>query len=493
MSISSGWFAPRLLLPLAVFVLYALYLPFTGYTDQYFDAADYWKLPRRFYDGDGHFQLLHHAHSLRGYVWPLMLAAYQTALRWVWPAASTFRPLGALLAAALWGGVLPALWRAVGGKIAPAEAAARHAVLVGLGFLFWRDYFDFALADVPGLLALLTALTLVLRTEAPHHHPSTSPPHHFTTWLLAGALAGAALNIRPVFALSAGLLLLGTVWEGARSGGGRVAARVLLFGLGVGLVLAPQFISNLRHFQRATPLVLGQVVAGRSCSLYLDQLGWGLGTQRYETGLVPGHPYGLAYADPVGQAILDQEGIRSRVGGTCEGFASAEQALTVLARHAPALVPLYARHLFNGLDLRQPTPFLRPFRWPTFPLMALNYTVWFALGLLLWRGRLGQRLARRRAGLALVVLLAPCLLAVPTAIEPRFLLPLHLLAYTALAYGWPAHWTLRYAAAHPRQWPLLLAYSLFLMGCFALAAHIYGHLTGWPPLGELLRGGGTKG
>ena len=89
-----------------------------------------------------------------------------------------------------------------------------------------------------------------------------------------------------------------------------------------------------------------------------------------------------------------------------------------------------------------------------------------------------------------MVLLTPCLLAVPTAIEPRFLLPLHLLAYTALAYGWPRHWTARYARAHPRRWLLLTAYGLFLTGCFALAAQIYGHLTGWPPLGVLLGGGG---
>ena len=479
---------PLVALPLAVFALYALYLPFAGYRVQYFDSYVYWTLAKRF-QRHGGFSILYFDSALRGYFWALLLLAYRGGLAVVRLGALSFIPMGAALAAALWGWALPALWRTMQAAAAvskPGDAPAlpatprwRHMVLVGLGFAFWRDYFYFALSDVPGMLALLTSLLLVFWT-ATKRLP-------FGWAALAGILAFAAANIRPVFLLNAGLLLAVAAWEWKRAHGVAAAAvRLLLFGLGASLVLTPQWLINRHQFHSNTPLVLGWVDDTVHRSLYLDQLGWGLGTQRYETSIAPNLPNQMIYADPSGQAVLDQEGIFSQVGSVRGGFKSWGEMLGVLGRHWWALVPLYARHLFNGLDLRQPTLYLGPLGPASLPLMALNYTVWFALGLLLWRGRLRRQLHGRRTLLILLVLLAPCALVVPTAIEPRFLLPVHLLAYTTLAYGWPATWTLPKFARHPQRWVLLGAYVLFLIGCFALATNIYSHLRGWPPLAQVL-------
>ncbi len=483
---------PLVVLPLSVMVLYALYLPLAGYGEQLFDSSGYWGLGWSFIR-QRRFHLLYFDNPLRGYLWPLVLLIYRLVLRALHMKGVEMIPMGVGLATALWGGVLPALWRSVqpdadpyasAGSVPlattiPPVAAWRHLILVGLGFAFWRGYFAFALSDVPSLLAILGALLLIF-AMATRRLPAG--------WaLLAGGLAAAAVNIRPVFLLSTGFLLGAAAWEWLRAYGRRAAAvRLCLFAVGMGLVVVPQWGINQQRFGVSTPLVLGWQTNTTGCSLYLDQLSWGLGTQRYETSTEANRSAQMFFGDPAGQAIADAEHIVSKPSISCVGFKTTAQVLAVFGRHWPALVPLYARHVFNGLDQHQPMPYLEKLRPQALLLMALNYSLWFALVLLLWRGRLGQRLLRRRALVVLLVLLVPCAAVVPTAIEPRFLLPAHVLAYTTLAYGWPATWTLRAGWAHRLRLPVLVAYVGWLVGCFALANDVYSHLNGWPPLKALL-------
>ena len=91
-------------------------------------------------------------------------------------------------------------------------------------------------------------------------------------------------------------------------------------------------------------------------------------------------------------------------------------------------------------------------------------------------------LDRGRTAVVLAALLLPCAAVVPTAIEVRFLLPLHLLIYGLVAFGWPAHWTPRYARNLPNRAAWLVAYAGFVGGCFLLSASAHAHLTGGVPL-----------
>ena len=418
---------------------YALYLPFSEYQNLYYDAENYWQLGHRFYQ-NGHFSLLAYDDALRGYCYPLVNFACLVLRKALdWRAVTVVKLLNSVLAGLLFGVVGPRLWQAATGVA--AVPVARRLLWAGLCFVFWGDYFNFSLSDFPALLALGVALWQAQRP-------------------VAGAAAGAgialalALNVRPIYLASApfvALLLLLSVPRGAWP------RRVLLFGAGAALVLAPQWLINQRQFGVSSPLVLSESKELHIDNLYLQKLKWGLLHEKYESSVGHGLPTGqLLFLDADGAAVLRAEGLTD--------FYSPGQYLAVAARHPGTVATAYARHLFAGLDISHPTPYLH--RWaPSALRNGLNYTLWFWAGLVV----LASRRPTRRQALVLAALLLPCLAVLPLSMEVRFLLPLHLLLLALVAFGpWPG-----WVGASGRRLRLVGAvYGLFLVGCFVWSASI---------------------
>lgn len=429
----------------AITLVYALYLFSTEYINLFYDAEDYWQLGHRFVH-NGRFELLGYDDAMRGYAYPLvnfLCLAVRKTLHW--EAVTVVKLLNSALAGLLFGVVGPRLWQASTG--APQRPAlARRLAWAALGFVFWRDYFNFSLSDFPAVLALGAGLGLV-----PRPRPGAA--------LLAGAALALAVNIRPIY-LAAVLPALGLLWvgrprlRGAGAGAGG-AARLGALALGAALVLAPQLLINRRHFHAATPLVLSQSKTLGIHNLYLQKLKWGLLHEKYESSVGRELPSGqLLFLDAAGAAVLRAEGLTE--------IDTPGQYLGLLARHPLALAGIYARHLFAGLDISHPTPYLT--RWaPSTLLQLLNYALWFGAALVALRRR-----PTAREALVLAALLLPCLAVVPMSMEVRFLLPLHLLLLALVAFGqWPA-WALRGG----RKGALLLVFGLYLAGCFWLSNKI---------------------
>ena len=435
---SASQWRPQAGLAVAIALVYGTYLFSTEYHQLYYDAEDYWQLGHRFVR-HGRFELLGYDDAMRGYAYPLvnfLCLAVRKALNW--PAVTVVKLLNAGLAGLLFGVVGPRLWQASTGAPRLPSLARRLAWAV-LGFVFWRDYFNFSLSDFPALLALGAGLGLVQRPRLGRA-------------LLAGAALALAVNIRPIYLASVlpavGLLLLGPprpAW----------AARLAALLLGAGMVLAPQLLINRRYFGAVTPLVLAQSRTLGIHHLYLQKLKWGLLHEKYESSVGRELPTGqLLFLDAAGAAVLRAEGIVE--------IDSPGQYLGLLARHPLTLAGIYARHLFAGLDLSHPTPYLK--RWaPARPLQLLNYTLWFWAALV----ALHRRPTAREA-LVLAALLLPCLAVIPLSMEVRFLLPLHLLLLALVAYGqWP-EWAWR----GRRKLGLLLIFPLYLAGCIWLSNRI---------------------
>lgn len=432
-----------------VLALYAAYLPLGGDDRLPFDAGEYWRLAATFFGPGLRFSLLNYADPLRGYLGPLLLVpgrvlCYATG----WPALAGARVLGAGWAVLLFGVAGPAAWRAATGR---ALRGGAWLLAVGLGFVFWRGYFNFSLQDVPALTLLLLALAALAR-----------PGWRWAA--LGGLLLAATLNLRPIY-LASVPGAAGWLWWHARGAGRGPALRSwAALVAGAALVLLPQAAINYHHSGRATPLVLA-AVDGRP-PLYLRQLNWGTAYQRYESSLDPMHRGSVVFADSVGTRQLQAE--------PGSFFGSYGQFIGFAARHPLAVGARCARHLFNGLDVWYPTPYPRRL-YPVGPgaLQLLNYAV-LALGL--------ARLLRRKptfargpgAGWALLALGLPVALALPTLVECRFLLPLHLLLLTAAADGFrPRRWR-----ALPR-WRLAAALALLavaLWGGWQLSAATAGQL-----------------
>ena len=443
---------------LAVLVLYAAYLPLSGYTvGQFrFDAAEYWELSLKFTQ-NGHLSLLAFDAPLRGYLGPLLVLPARLLCHFTgWSMLTGARVLGAGWAAVLVGVAVPQLWAQVTGR---ALNGGRWLVFLGLSFIFWRDYFNFTLSDMPALALLLLGLAALVRRGG--------------GWAaVAGLLLAAAINIRPIYLASvpgALWLLLRNPQPDSDASFGR---RGLALVAGLALVWLPQLLINWRYFQVPTPLVLAGLPG--TPPLYLKQLTWGTAFQRYESSLAPESFRSLVYADSAGQHAL------ARVPG--HRFGSYGQYGQFALRQPMATSGRYLRHLFNGLDIRFPTPYPRLLHPPgQAALRLLNYAL---LGLGAWLA-LSAWLKNRRAALepvavgTLLALLLPCLLVLPTLVETRFLLPLHLLLLTVVAAAWrPGTWW-RTSGPPVRRVAVVAVAALWLWGCWQVSEATAGQLR--PP------------
>lgn len=449
---------------LAALALYAAYLPLSGYAPGQFrfDAAEYWELSLKFTPASG-FSLLAYDEPLRGYLGPLLVLPARLLNHFTGCSMlAAARALGAGWAAVLFGVAIPELWARASGR---ALSGGRWLLLLGLGFVFWRDYFNFTLSDMPALALLLLGLAALGRRG--------------WAWAgVAGLLLAGALNIRPIYVAC----LPGVLWllAGSRS---PLALRQVLQSAaalmaGAALVLLPQLLINQRYFGQNSPLVLAQRPGQEP--LYLRQLAWGTAFQRYETSLVPAIPRSLVYADSAGQRAL--AAVPGGRFGSYGGF------LRFLVQRPFSSAARYARHLFNGLDIRFPTPYPTRLHPPgQTALRLLNYALlglgsWLALAR--WRNSRQQPLpAETAASVAPVAvlgaLLLPCLLTLATLMECRFLLPLHLLLLTGVAATWqPLAWW-RDLGGPVRRVAVLAIAAGWLWGCWQLSDATAGQLQ--PP------------
>lgn len=414
-----------------------------------YDAGHYWELAVALNNPSTGFSLLNFHDPTRGYCaallqFPALIVRFVTHCSM--PVAAKITGLG--WAALLYAWLLPALWRSV---VPGRVAGGRWLLLLLLGFAFWRDHFSFSLTDMPALALLLLALWALSRPG-------------LGWWLVAGLSLAVAFNSRPAYTAAVPAALALAAWWGAHHGRPHLLRRWALLLLGVALVLAPQWRINRQHFGQNTPLVLARVNPTDPTPLYLKQLTWGTRVLRYDTDL----RQRLIYADPAGLAVLQVEGIRE--------YSSYGQFLRILLRHPLDYTVRYLRHLFNGLDVQQPAPYLIRAYGPERPwVQLLNYTV-LSIGLLTLLHRPARWLTWPRA-LLLLALLLPCAAGVPTAIECRFLLPLHLLLLAVAAFGFsPAAWVHRLRGRPGRALAVVLVAGLWLGGCFWVSASTFRNL-----------------
>lgn len=396
----------------------------------YYDAREYWELGRSFF-AEGGFALEHFDAAHRGYAWPLFNAALiQLADLLGVPEEGLFVVLSAVGHALLFTMAWPWFVRALFGYQMNFVQKLGWLLLV---LYFWRNYFQFPLTDFPALFLALAGVASIKRyldTER-------------ALWLLgAGAALALAANARPSYQLC--FIPLG-LWGAARAVRTRSLRHASLatgaFTLGLAIAFAPQVYINVHKFDRASPFVqTARAYGGRS--LFLQQLAWGIYIQRYETNVGKSWPVaagGVVFVDPAGLQIVRSENIMHPKGATAP-FLKSDFTLghyaRLVAERPLFFARLYARHLFNGLDIAYPSVYVTDVLRPRILFTTLNHLTWLtALGAAVLGLRRG--FARRHAA-ALVLLFTVCvpsLTSVAGAVETRFFLPLFLLAYLVVVAG----------------------------------------------------------
>lgn len=417
-----------------------------------YDAGHYWELAVSMQHKHRSFSLLYFQDHVRGYFaalvqYPALIIRFLTQCSM--PTAAKAAGIG--WAAVLYAGLLPALWRSLAGR---AVSGGRWLLLLLLAFVFWRDHFSFTMADVPAVVLLLLALWAPGRSC-------------WGWWMVAGLALAAATNTRPMYLGAVpGAMLLAVWWNRqhvrAENRAGIAAVRWMAWLLGAALALATQWMINLRHFQHNSPLVHVRTSDAQSLPVHLQQLTWGTRVLRNDADL---HQR-LVYVDSAGIELLRAEGISPY-------FSSYSQYGRVVIRHPISFAGRYAQHVFNGLDVWHSAPYrLHAYTNWRLWLQLLNYIVLGIGGLTLLLGRPNAyKKVSWSVKWAFMALLGACAAGIPTSIECRYLLPLHLLLLCVAAWAaQPGGWG-RWLRRRP-IWLMMtvLAAGLWLGGCFWLSA-----------------------
>lgn len=432
----------------------------------YGDGEHYWRIARSFSTEHG-FAFDGYTDHLRGYLFPLLLHAVQQAAGalHVEPLAG-FRIISAVMGAALFAAALPT---ALAHLFAVRLTAARTLSFAVVCFVYWRGHLLHPLSDLPALL-FLTVGVLSLPGPNDRDWPCRRA-------LVAGGCLAAAANVRPIneAALAGAIILVG--WSVVRAASRRKAAlAAIIFALGVGLVAAPQAATNGRTLGTRNPFAHPSM-SPIAPNLYLQQLVWGASIQRYETNIGGTFPVSVIFADRRGQELLGLDLRYDPRNFAHEAQSSVRAYLRLVSRAPWFFASAYGRHLFNGLDVAYSTPYVERLTPRSAPFALVNYLM-LGLAVVWGLGRLGQlRLGPDASRLWLTGIYAlPALLAIPTAIECRFLMPLWTLAYGFVIF----HENGSSVTSQRRVGQLLLWLVVAVALSFLLATSTYGHIQGAP-------------
>lgn len=452
---------------LIAFLLFLVHVLTSRFFNQPYDASGYWSLANGYdVNGTEEFSLYNFPSHLRGYLLPLLYYPAALINRAVFPTNIIVVPkiMGAIQAGVLFGVLLPVLWQRITGQLI---SPWRRITFILICFLLWRDHFNFVLTDFPALIALVLGILLAYGPQP--------------VWyaLAAGVCGAMALYIRPVYIVTLPLLLI-LVWQQStymsrKWLSSRVVAQIGLFMLGVVLVATPQYLINTRNFNINSFLVASETkeyeVKGNK-SLYLWHLNAGLVMQRYETNV--GKDYvgaQMVFGDRAGITMhLNNGGGNQRFYVdfiTYGGFILDSYKLygKFVLKHPIDMFALYARHLFNGLDILYASPYVAKVHSSTFLLTFINYSVLFLALLTIrchwYRLRLGS-------GLVVATLVMVSVIAIPTVVECRFFIGLHLTLLAIACFGCQLS---KQLLLPQRVVPLVGAYTLFLTFCLMLSSN----------------------
>lgn len=457
---------------LIAFLLFLIHLLTSRFFQQPYDAAEYWSLANGFdANGTQDFSLYNFHSKLRGYLLPLLYYPAAVVTRSTFSTNPMVLPkiMGAIQAGVLFGVLSPMLWQRITGR---QISWWRRLSFILICFLLWRDHFNFVLTDFPGLLALTIGLLLAYGSRP--------------VWyaFFVGIFGALALYIRPVYIATLPLLLI-LLWQQSihnyKNGSAiRMAMQAGLFAIGALLAATPQYLINSNNFNLNSLLISSETeeyqVKGNK-NLYLWHLNAGLMIQRYETNIGSDYPGAqMFFGDRAGFTVY-----LNNVGGNQHsyvdflqygGFALDSYKLygQFALKQPIDMLALYSRHAFNGLDVLYASPYIVKVHSSTFLLMFINYTAFFLALLTISRYWYHLRLG---SGLVMVTLALVGLVAIPTVVECRFFIGLHLMLLGIACFG--SQFSKQRLLS--RQFvPLLGAYTLFLLFCFTLSSNTQGSL-----------------
>jgi hypothetical protein len=442
------------ILALSMFLCMLLYTLQRSYNPFVHDSAYYWNLAGSFVV-NGDFSIINFHNELRGYLFPFLLFVIKTLAALLHIDGKTlFYIFSSLFFTALSVYILPWFTNTLLGWNKHLIGRALLGILI---FFFWRGHFLYPLSDFPGLASLLLGTTFIVK--------SLRKPFNRYYSALAGLFLSAASNIRPIYLISLLILLISGLIIISKSKRLLIFQWLALFILGSCIVLIPQYQINNKYLDRKSPLVQAKY---DNENWYIKGLFWGLGTQKFETNIGDNFPsIVVIYEDPFKSKIQKTNILRNK---DISGY------LRIVKNYPADIAVSYFRHLFNGLDIFFPTPYIKNLFANHIFLSIVNYLIWLLIIYHLVNMDLSHISLITTAGV--MSMISPVILSIPIVIEIRYFLPAYLMAYGVIAFGVNPKNLVK--SIFQNKWQIvriIIVCVLWLTLCFSLSAATVENLT----------------
>lgn len=399
----------------ATFLLFLFVHQYHGVSTFYWDAGGYWELSALK-------NLLDFPDEIRGYFYPALLAPIRLLDDMVAAEGHLpFRVVSSALYAYVFSTLVPDFFvTCFGGR----QSLQRRLVAPLLLSIVMPGVLIYPLSDLAALTLSFTAGWCVIKAR--------SAPSKLAFFLvfLAGGLAYGAYNTRTIYIFPGFLLALSIpllVYKGSLPL--LRASFCATFVLGAAIASIPQIVINLKHNDVASPAVLTN--GSGNNTLFAAQLLWGITVQKYETSVNPASAgAGLFYMDRAGEKFFAQHEIDSR------NF-SVEAYLQLMLNEPFYFAGLMGRHFVNGLDVRDGVVYSQGDSINRNIVSFVNFCIVF-LGFVVVGRALTHRLSISQqtllASMWAIYFLVPVVAIIPSALETRFFLSLHLTLYVFIAF-----------------------------------------------------------
>jgi hypothetical protein len=408
---------------------------------------------------NGQFSLFNFQNSLRSFLLPLLLwipRLFSMLIRE--DAVTSFRIFSAFLSALTTAILFPLFFEEV--FIIRTKPLSR-LLFAGLITFFWFGHLSYPLSDFPALTFFVMGIVLCIKAFK----------FQSSIWLTGGMalMAGILLGGTPLLRLNYQysfhfFLVFALIKLMIR----KISLRnkLVLGGLliiGISIPLSIQTSINKIHYDVYSPYPLAKMSPElNSVSVYLYALYYGLNLQRADFGGEVGAD-SVLIPETQGQVILTKHKIQ-----TLDGFTMSKYLKLVIC-HPLDFMAIYARHLFNGIDIVYPSTYIPDiFRHQMF-YRFFNYTFWFLSLSLIWRRGIQFNQDKEKLFILFIVIL-PALLTIPGVIETRYFLPAYILMYACISFWFCSN---KEYFRDLLAFQTVIAYVCFMMICYAFSSLLF--------------------
>jgi hypothetical protein len=428
----------------------------------YFDSKYYWGLADSF-DKNGKFSLLNFDSSLRAYVFPLIIYTIRKIAVLIGaPQFQFYEFVMSLVYAGFLAVLVPAFIHLLFKKEILLVNIITFCILA---LSFHKDLFFYPLSDLLSFSFLVMGVYLIIKFT-----------NHLWVIVPAWLSLGMASLIRPSYLITLPVIFIWCIYFYRKElslGLGSILIRLACILIGLILVYIPQIAINKSQFGTLSPFVQTQRSIGND--LFMLQLGSGIEIQKYETNIGKNYPVApVNFLDKQGESVLIKSGYK-KADETIGPAISLKftQYLNLVISYPFDFICIYARHLFNGLDIVYNTTYIKNVYSGSLLLRFFNYSLWFLISSYIAKRFVLQKFQVDQLLLPFIFAL-PSILSIPTAIEVRFMLPVHLMAYALLSF-WilPEFFKLSPSQKKNVIMKYAMWYVVFLVTCFMISSDTY--------------------